>query len=129
MRELEFRGLSIETNKFIYENFIEKIDPKEVESIFWACFIHDKAIKTYKVQRDSVGQYTGLKDRNDVKIFEGDIFILNDPNLKYVVEWYYGIIGFKGKQNKTYGSYIGLKVWLSDIEVIGNVHENPELLI
>ena len=73
----------------------------------------------------SVMQYTGLKDVNDVEIYEGDIFHLGDKNIKYVVE--YVDCGLKGKQLGT-NSYIGLTYWKDKIEIIGNIYENPELL-
>lgn len=74
---------------------------------------------------ESFGQYTGLTDKNGVKIFEGDIISLGDPNIKYITMWRND--GFCAKQIGA-SSYIGLTYWASDIEVLGNVIDNPELI-
>ena len=70
-------------------------------------------------------QYTGLKDKKGNKIFEGDIISLGDPNIKYLTMWRND--GFCAKQIGA-SSYIGLTYWASDIEVLGNVIDNPEMV-
>ena len=77
------------------------------------------------VNPDTIGQYTGLKDKNGKKIFEGDIISLGDPNIKYQTMWRNA--GFAAKQIGA-SSYIGLTYWASDIEVLGNIIDNPELM-
>ena len=70
-------------------------------------------------------QYTGLKDKNNKEIYEGDIFHIGSKKILYVVEWI--DCGLKGRQIKNI-SWIGLDYWKDDIEVIGNIYENPELM-
>ena len=85
-------------------------------------------------------QYTGLKDKNGVEIYEGDIIKskrkLYDPfgekepkeiEIIGIVEWI--LDGFRVKSvNKEYQDvFRGVFRWL-DLEVIGNMYENPELL-
>lgn len=67
-------------------------------------------------------QFTGLRDKNGVEIYEGDIFHLGDPNIKYIVEQH--DCGLSGRQNGN-KSRVGLTYWQSNIEVIGNVFEHP----
>ena len=78
-----------------------------------------------KVEPETVGQFTGLLDMNGKKIFEGDIFSLGDPNILYIVQWH--DTGFSGKQIRS-TSYVGLSYWRDRIEIVGNIHDNPELL-
>ena len=85
---------------------------------------------------ETVGQFTGLTDKNGKKIFEGDICRFkrfNDVHIGKVVfnvttasfiMWYQPIVG-------AYGEKATQKMLLSvcdNIEVIGNIHDNPELL-
>ena len=91
---------------------------------------------TFDVIPETVGQYTGLTDKNGVRIFEGDICRFKRFNDIYIgkivfnvktasfVMWYQSIVG-------AYGEKATHKMLLSvcdDIEVIGNIHDNPELL-
>ena len=127
MREIEFRGISIDDHpgsierkgKFIYGDYIDNEDG--------TYGIRDREEEWhYSVNPETVGQYTGLKDKNGKEIYEGDIFNLGDKKILHIVEWYDN--GFMGKQKGTLGSYVGLAYWNSAIEVVGNIHVNPELL-
>ena len=77
------------------------------------------------VVKETVGQFTGLLDRNGKRIFEGDVFNLGDMNIVYIVVWHDA--GFKGKQIRS-TSYVGLDDWKDSIEVIGNIYDNSDLM-
>lgn len=72
------------------------------------------------VIKETVCQFTGLKDKKDVKIFESDI--ITDGTTNYEVRWIWS--GFKILNGKTYIDFVHL---LKDMVVIGNVFDNPEL--
>ena len=80
--------------------------------------------EAYKVDPSTVGQFTGLTDRNGVKIFEGDIVRYGQRGK---VEYNSGSAQFT--LNFTNSTYEGFdKIPFCDCEVLGNIHDNPELL-
>lgn len=92
------------------------------------------------VDPETVGQFTGLCDKNGKKIFDGDIACFCDENrppcycvIKYG-EYSLGHIGFytdwyKGRSKlKCFRKDLGFWVKYRELEVIGNIHDNPELL-
>lgn len=121
MREIKFRGKLINSGKWAYGNLcIRKtgtviITPDET------------VLGTYgKVNPDTIGQYTGLKDKNGKEIYEGDIIYVNPEDEVAFILWdeetarY--IIQFKG-WCADFDNYYG-----KELEVIGNIYNNPELL-
>lgn len=81
----------------------------------------------YEVDPETVGQYTGLTDKNDVKIFEGDI-VTGYFNYEKIIGYifYGGNAHFFIQRDGILG--IGLDNADCWLEVIGNNHDNPELL-
>ena len=131
MREILFRAYSKLLKEYIVSEF--SIFGEWLTFDMFGQFISENWDK-YKEHYDSkliavndfvVEQYTGLKDMNGKKIFEGDIFSLGDPNILYIVQWH--DTGFSGKQIRS-TSYVGLSYWRDRIEIVGNIHDNPELL-
>ena len=96
----------------------------------------------YSVYTDTVGQYTGLTDKNGRKIFEGDIIkcsdTINDIEFNAVVEfgnpnhdysWGYQLKHISGeKPNLDILCWVDMEETGAFIEVIGNIHDNPELV-
>lgn len=87
--------------------------------------IHNLIGAKIYIDPDTVGQFTGLHDKNGKEIYEGDIFNLGSKSILYQVVWH--DTGIIGKQIHA-SCYAGLEHWKEKILVIGNIYDNPELL-
>ena len=82
------------------------------------------------VERLIFMQYTGIKDKNEKEIFEGDIFVHNNQKFEVIYDGTRFIGVDSDRSGNGYVCYVDshYKDGSSSIEVIGNIYENPELL-
>ncbi len=138
-REILFKGKRKDTKDWVFGHLVQCVDivlifPRGKE------FYYDELEKfafdmtAYEVIPKTVGQYTGIKDKNGKKIFEGDIIkVTNDYGIIEVldsdtgigvVEFYDGYWYIAEQVNNSLYE-IGRCYY---IEIIGNIHDTPELL-
>ena len=137
-REILFRGKSANTGEWVegfcvqfgetYSNIIIREIGKL--NLYGVVPIYEHEI----VISETVGQYTGLKDKTGRKIFEGDIVRRFNRNgqeiMSYVVEWYsdccmfvLDCIDFDMEFDTDFTVFYG-----DEFEIVGNIHDNPELV-
>ena len=149
-REIIFRGLPLGIGCGWQYGYLIKQMYRGKEKFFIG-YIQNGAIMGMEVNHDTVGQYTGLTDKNGKKIYEGDILRLTIPDgsiRHFVVEWasedriLKSLSGFKNdgnpirisgwcfnwKGHRLYPTVIDGVPDNEVMEIVGNVHNNPELI-
>lgn len=124
MRTIEFRGKRLDNRVWIYGSLIVYTNLEGNRNTY----IVDDSGNIYEVDPTTVGQYTGLKDNTSQKIFEGDVLRMYD-NKRYSFTCIYrqSHSAFLGQCNETRLGLANVTERVSK-EIIGNVHDNPELL-
>lgn len=143
-REILFRGKALNTGKWLFGN-IQIPEPPYDKYFMW-----DDGWQT-QVDAKTIGQYTGMKDAKGNKIFEGDILILKicDGSIRhFVVEWGCENRILKSLENFEHdGNPVRINGWCFNwqghflypsvidgvpdnekMTIVGNIHDNPELL-
>ena len=131
MREILYRGKRQDNREWVYGAPIEKYGKTYLSAI--QSFAHttynqesvfDFFTRAYQVIPETVGQYTGLTDKNGVKIFEGDILYDEYNECNCLITFDEGSFCFVDDN-------VLQSVWgcsMVGFEVIGNKYDNPELL-
>ena len=122
-REIKFRGQRIDNNEWIYGYYVK--DPKGQHRIYLQPFENSSSNTYYFVKPETAGQFTGLLDKNGKDVFEGDILRFHfDLGIAYVINDGFRF-GVKSPGSKAI-DYESAET-IQQCEIIGNIHENPEL--
>jgi uncharacterized phage protein (TIGR01671 family) len=141
MREIKFRGQRLDNGKWIYGSLVvTKFKEDKTERYFITQFLGNYTFD-HEVVPETVGQFTGLLDKNGKEIYEGDIIMqenYNPYNYVAIYEVVYDGESFCLKMHKgnektmsndslcSFGWYENNK--LRKGKIIGNIHDNPELI-
>ena len=118
-REIKFRGLRPD-KVWIYGNLIQSGQRTYM--------VREKDYYNFKVKAETIGQFTGLYDKNGKEIYEGDV--VGDSKIRWIVKWNKHRMGFS-LYPTTEQLYDEMPVNVENklgYEIIGNVYDNPELL-
>ena len=132
MREIKFRAKIKDGNEWMYGGGIQIIGPDTL------MLSEDGGHGiVHLVQRDTVGQFTGLLDRNGKEIYEGDIIKYHyfyfadgseiEKECVCSVKWDDTFANFDAMDKDGFAHFLG-QASDDGIEVIGNIYEHPELL-
>ena len=140
MREIKFRGKPTEKNiSYIEEDFVYGLLIVDDGEYYIVLDVIDNIkrdnyeIYMIEVISETIGQYTGLKDKNGKEIYEGDVVKFDyrqDENFEIVFED--GAFWIRSKYNEYVSLHEVIEIckrpnnW--QIEVVGNIYDNPELL-
>lgn len=141
MREIKFRGKRTDTGEWVYGDLIENQGRFFIYHATSETTLKDEdnsiVVLAEEVKPDTVGQYTGQKDRNGKEIYEGDIvkfhfMTSNSCSTKlFPTEKFFGKIT-TNEYNQWSIFSNGMEIHIENAikygEIIGNIHDNPELL-
>lgn len=131
MREIIFRGKRTDNGEWVEGYMTRRPSAIQYGAHYSPWFIDvppqdpDDSGGFYNVERETIGQFTGLTDINGQRIFEGDIVAYRGDE--------YGVIEYDVESARF---CVTFDTWITDfdhlygkeLEVIGNIHDNPELL-
>lgn len=132
-REILFRGKRLVYGEWVEGDGIHR--PKSINYLgsCWIDGMGERANDWVQVDPATVGQYTGLCDKNGVKIFEGDVVkMVPDDNEEesWLTEVKFEDGAFRVEVNGCDYAYTAIG-WIDDeveTQVIGNIHDNPEMV-
>ena len=131
MREILFRGKRIDNGEWVEGNLFvpDKVDFRKppTEILMGTNIVRI----SYEVDPETVGQYTGLKDKNGKRVFEGDICQHEKTGRTISVSWHGTMAGYvwsKRIEDSHLFDFGELFRVHDKYAVIGNIHDNPELL-
>lgn len=131
-REVLYRGKRVDNGEWIFGDLIENqgrfyiYQASNITTLPWDAK-NQIAVCGYEIEPETRGEYTGLKDRNGKRIFEGDVVETPWDG------WSHGrLVHYKNGLFKagttSLCSFIGADSPEYHCEVIGNIHDNPELV-
>lgn len=130
MREILFRGKRTINGDWVYGDFVHGNERKSLRDSIFVYDSETQSFNDYEINPSTLGQYTGLTDKNGKRIFEGDIVKtdkFSEPNKQYIIKYDLQFGAFIG-QDRYNIYFVTFDGDSGEFEVIGNITDNHELL-
>ena len=120
MREIIFRGKCIDDGEWAYGDYYSTNEMPQRGEIghYIKCGLNEE----YRVVPETVGQYIGIKDKNNIEIYENDLIKLDA--VIFQVKWSKLLAGFVCKFDDEHESFA---CYQTLYKIVGNIHDNPEM--
>lgn len=140
MREIKFRGKSLDNNEWVFGYYAHHEDVlrhREIHGIYsdYADSMPDNDSYSFypdfiAVNPETVGQFTGLHDKNGKEIYEGDIVSVRTSDDRFTKNPTYklGVVKYDDEYYGRWKVSCYYRFIHEKMKVIGNIHDSPELL-